>query len=501
MEVEASPQKYIDTHFATNLDENITSLLHTMFAISGKHGINPNKATRWVSAQKTPLKREVARHLIDHTVYVTFREYFNGIGKLIKTHYETIVRDAQHVILYVSFPTKSYYISAIIAMHFIRKYKFREPDSFVHTLYNSTTQDPILIIDDMAYSGSQMSNWLTNIYKQSIPNYFKNKYNFIERDTIVSLPKPNIHILLYGVNSYSQKKMSQITNVNTMMQKHVTIKGQLITVSHRTVIDIPSPFHVYFVKKFPLLTEVDPEKALLVNYFFSPYSYGFPLLSVYFDHKIADDNSTYMKILSYGPIIPASYSIRSLHQNHTEFKNIFEPIIDEDVSKQMGSRVLDKTIAQIEPILLKYEKDDPIASDTTLEFAPFLNNCSIRPTFIRQLEGMSYNEFLFPEEILMQIYNNVDIKPEKNMLDIIHRSKIIHDDQYKCIKPFYKLDTYEAYTSLVPTPASSLISLRSLSDFGYNLRVKPPRSTKMTKSKKMSKSKKTQRRHSMGGKK
>jgi hypothetical protein len=249
--------------------------------------------------------------------------------------------------------------------------------------------------------------------------------------------------------------MSQITNVNTMMQKHVTIKGQLITVSHRTVIDIPSPFHVYFVKKFPLLTEVDPEKALLVNYFFSPYSYGFPLLSVYFDHKIADDNSTYMKILSYGPIIPASYSIRSLHQNHTEFKNIFEPIIDEDVSKQMGSRVLDKTIAQIEPILLKYEKDDPIASDTTLEFAPFLNNCSIRPTFIRQLEGMSYNEFLFPEEILMQIYNNVDIKPEKNMLDIIHRSKIIHDDQYKCIKPFYKLDTYEAYTSLVPTPASS----------------------------------------------
>ena len=215
MEAEASPQKYIDTHFATNLDENITSLLHTMFAISGKHGINPNKATRWVSAQKTPLKREVARHLIDHTVYVTFREYFNGIGKLIKTHYETIVRDAQHVILYVSFPTKSYYVSAIIAMHFIRKYKFREPDSFVHTLYNSTTQDPILIVDDMAYSGSQMSNWLTNIYKQSIPNYFNNKYkyNFLERDTIVSLPKPNIHILLYGVNSYSQTKLSQITKM------------------------------------------------------------------------------------------------------------------------------------------------------------------------------------------------------------------------------------------------------------------------------------------------
>ena len=470
METEASPQKYIDTHFATNLDENITSLLHTMFAISGKHGINPNKSTRWVSAQKTPLKREVARHLIDHTVYVTFREYFNGIGKLIKTHYETIVRDAQHVILYVSFPTKSYYVSAIIAMHFIRKYKFREPDSFVHTLYNSTTQDPILIVDDMAYSGSQMSNWLTNIYKQSIPNYFNNKYkyNFLERDTIVSLPKPNIHILLYGVNSYSQTKLSQITNVNTMMQKHVTIKGRLITVPHRTVIDIPSPFHVYFVKKFPLLTEVDPEKALLVNYFFSPYSHGFPLLSVYFDHKIADDNSTYMKVLSYGPIIPGSYSIRSLHQNHTEFKNIFENIIDEDVSKLMGSRILDKTIAQIEPILLKYAKDDPIASDTTLEFASFLNNCSIR----LQLEGMSYNEFLFPEEILMQIHNNVDIKPDQNLLDIMHRSKIIHDDQYKCIQPFYK----------------------------YNLRVKPPRSTKMTKSNKMSKSKKTQRRHSVGGK-
>jgi hypothetical protein len=73
MSLSPPEKEFIDDDFLKNLDENITSLLNTMFTISGKHAINTEKANKWVNSQKTPLKRKVARHFIANTTYVTFR--------------------------------------------------------------------------------------------------------------------------------------------------------------------------------------------------------------------------------------------------------------------------------------------------------------------------------------------------------------------------------------------------------------------------------------------
>ena len=432
------PEKeFIDDDFLNNLDENITSLLNTMFTISGKHAINSEKADKWVNSQKTTLKRKVARHFIKNTNYVTFREYFHGIGKLIYDHYPTITKNAKQIILYVGTKNKSIYFSAIIAMHFIRKYKFTEPYYFINTLYSTNITDPILIIDDMAYSGSQMSNMMSKIYKDCVPKY--------TTDEAAKRATPDIHLLLYGLNSYSHTRLSEIENmVKIMVDVEYVYKGKTNTRKQMKYITVPSPFNLYFVKKFPLLIEIDMDMAHLINYFFSPYLKGNPPLSIYFDHKIADDVSTHMKVLSYGPIIPKSYAIEAFETNKQEVNDILGDILtvnNNSVDIITSSDLSNLNTKQIFDILQRYSEDDPIdLTDTLIKFSPFIHNCTINSTFINQLKGMSYNEFLFPEHEIqdMNVSDEITEKPD-NFADIVRRSLVIHDDKYKCIQPFYKL--------------------------------------------------------------
>lgn len=483
------PTTYIDTEFATHLDENIRSLLHTMFAISGKHRINSQKATRWVQAQKTPLKRKVARHFIRNTTYVTFREYFNGIGQLVKTHYAHITQDAQkYIFLCVGSPKKSYYFSAIIAMHFIRKYGFREPTHFIRSVFKENTQDPMLLFDDMSYSGSQMSDMLTKLYHDCVPKY--------TTDEAAAVITPNIHILLYGLNTHSHRRLTTIERVKFMVEVEHEVRGVTFFKKQMQFKNVPSPFHVYYVKKFPLLFEVDMKDPMdmyhLVNYFFAPYLRGNPPLSIYFDHKIADDVSTYMKVLAYGPIIPGSYAISTRNDHMQEVRDIFGEYLsinNDNVEKLTGSELCHMDTEHIGKILQKYTDQDPEdPEDTRIQFAPFLDHCTINPSLNEQVKGMTYNEFLFPEHEIndMNVSDEITETP-KHFADMVRRSAVLHDDRYKCIQPFYKLYPHlranPPLTSSIPT-SSSTSFIKSMKS-----------SMKKTKS-----SKKTQkRRHSIGG--
>lgn len=433
-----------DPQFASFFQEHNEALLQTMFAISGKHAIHPQKADEWVQAQKTPLKRKVAQHLLENTTYVPFHTYFNGIGKLVRDHYPTITRGARTIRLFVSRPKKSYYFSAVIALHFIRKYGFREPDVFLHTIEASHfTDEPILIFDDMAYSGSQMSDWLTRMYKGSIPNY----RSWVDQDVLLNAPKPNIHVLVYGVNSHSHRRLTQITNVYT------TVRGK------REMQTLPSPFPVYYVKKFPLLYEKDVSMYLLVNYFFSPYLKGNPPLAVYFDHKIADDVSTYANVFMHGPVIPASYaaSAEALDRHVQEFTDLFGEFLSIDnrtTETLLGSELAGTTIQDLRTVLESHRDQDPEdPTDTRIQFAPFVEGCfpsgkpvrsflgtAVDPDWAKQLEDMTYDEFLYPYEILLGTNTSDELtKKPAGLEEMVKRADILHDERYQCIRPFYKM--------------------------------------------------------------
>jgi hypothetical protein len=408
----------LDTNFRDSLDTNIHSLLTTMFEISGKYSMNKKRANEWVLSQKTKLKRRVAKHFINNTTYVTFNEYFLGIGKLIKDNYETIVKDADKIIMCISLPKKSQYFTSIIAMHYIRKYNFREPDYFVKYITVKNTQDPIIIIDDMSYSGSQMRDMFTKIYKDCVKKY--------ENDQESANLTPKIHLLLYGINNFSERRLSMIENMI------ITEPQGPRNIPTKKFINVASPFKIYYYKKFELLIDVNAEMAHLIHYFFSPYLSGAPVLSIYFDHKIADDVSTFMKTIMYGPIIPKSYALESFAENNEEYGKIFQLDIDKNhfpITNKEISGLENRDIYQILPNLVqKYASDDVIdKTDIKIHFLPFINNCNINDTINKISESMFYNEFLFPEET-----EYVTDEYIKNQLSLIY------DDKNKCIQPFYK---------------------------------------------------------------
>lgn len=403
------------TDFLLRYDENIKSLLHKKENFSGTKSIDQNKSANWVKSQKTVLKRRVAQFFIDNTVYVSFSDFFGGIGELIKKNYEAVTNDGNRIVIVVGREDKSQYMVAVIALYFIRLYKFREPDEYIDAIErNGSTIDNIIIFDDMSYSGSQMGDYFQNIYKTKYPQVVTD-----EVEAAKSLPK--IKCFLYGVNSNS---LNKLTTVNVIKAVEINSTG----IKKNQIVSIDSPFKVYYLKKFRTFREIDHEMCDLVNYFYAPYLYGHPFLSIYFDHKIADDVSTYMKVLSFGPIIPKSYSILSYLSNNDKYLESFPESRLPTITTNRNSGLSQKEIKAILPSLAaKYGDSDPLdASDVTTDFSPFLSNCSYSDHVCKRLRNIPYLEFLYPE-------NPTEMNVEHDLV-----WDFVHDNNVKCLKPFYK---------------------------------------------------------------
>jgi hypothetical protein len=165
---------------------------------------------------------------IDNTIYVPFSDFFDGIGELVKNNYEAITNDGNKIVIVVGREEKSHYMVAVIALYFIRLYRFREPDEYINSIdREASTIDHILIFDDMSYSGSQMGDYFQSIYKAKYPQVVTD-----EIESAKSLPK--IKCLLYGLNSNS---LNKLTKVNVM--KAVDIgRG----IKKNQIVAIESPF-------------------------------------------------------------------------------------------------------------------------------------------------------------------------------------------------------------------------------------------------------------------
>lgn len=402
------------TDFLSKYDSNIKSLLDKRTHLSGTKVIDQNKAAKWVTSQKTELKRTVAQFFIDNTIYVPFSDFFDGIGELVKNNYEAITNDGNKIVIVVGREEKSQYMVAVIALYFIRLYRFREPDEFINSIdREASTIDNILIFDDMSYSGSQMGAFLQSIYKSKFPQVVTD-----EIEAAKSLPK--IKCLLYGVNSNSLNKLSKVDVMKAVDIGRGIKRNQIVT--------IDSPFKVYYLKKFRTFREINNEMCDLVNYFFAPYLYGHPFLSIYFDHKIADDVSTYMKVLSFGPIIPKSYSILSYQSNNEKYLESFPELQLPPITTPKNSGLSLNEIKAILPSLAsKYGHSDPLeSSDDITIFQPFLSNCFYSDQIYQKLNKIPYNEFVYPE-------NPTAMNDEHDLV-----WEFVHDDNTLCLKPFYK---------------------------------------------------------------
>jgi hypothetical protein len=404
--------------FLNNYDSNLEKIQFAIERYSGIHGMDEEMKNRFINEQLTTTRRNAARDLIENTIYITLQEVASIIEQLIiKTYTQHNLEQYENIYLFTSTPNKSFYFISVLALFYIRQHGFKEPTKFISKLDTDVFQEvgsnPILLIDDVSYSGSQMSDMLNKIYETEVLRKRK-------------IP-PNIIISLIGLNYVSKRKIetvySKIGNLNP----------------------IPSPFKLVYLEERlykPLVLKLGIERYFIINLFFSQMLSGYPLVSIYLDHKIADEISTYKKTLLYGPIVPKKYDYLSklIHNiDDNNIKNYFElyikfqdysvsffeqdfiELLNQFNSENPENRIIyngnKQNIKNIMYQILCYvlnkvniKEQQELQSDEILEsqikFRPFINTCKNDKKLLEniddiEIQNMDYSFFNLPSDCIL----------------------------------------------------------------------------------------------------
>lgn len=358
---------FYDNKFLDCYDDNLQKIQNAINKFSGKHSINQIIANEFIENQISPVRKQAARDLVENTIYITLSDISEIIEKLvIKLYTENSLNTEDNIYIYSGKTNKSFYFIAVLMLYYIRKNNFKEPTHFIselnNELFDTIGSNPLLIIDDVAYSGNQLSTILNNIY-----------YN---RTIVNKKSPPNIYVIITALNDFSKEKL-----MNVPIKK--TKSGIILDYTR-------SPFKlVYLAERLyvPLIKQLGIERYFYLNLFFSPYTESTPYVSLYLDHKIADEASTYKNALLYGPIIPSNYN----YQDYlTNIDYLYELIPSNNLFKQGELMILINDFnyfnntnfksfnSSIIKILSDKLKTTDIFTDSqmTLRFKPFINNCN-----------------------------------------------------------------------------------------------------------------------------
>jgi hypothetical protein len=420
-----------NSDFLGNYESNLEKIQMAIQQYSGTHSMDDVMKNRFIDEQLTSTRRNAARDLIDNTVYITLEEVASIVDELIiKTYNEHNLNDSENIYLYTSTPNKSFYFISVLALYYIRLHEYKEPTNFISSItpdvLSEVGSNPILIFDDVSYSGSQMADMLNKIYREEV---VKKKHD-----------PPNIIVSLIGLNTISKRKIQTVYN-------HSNYK----------INPTKSPFElVYLPERLydPLLLKLGIERYFIINLFFSQMSGGYPLVSIYLDHKIADEVSTYKKTLLYGPIVPKNYDylyrlnynknnihIKNYFETYITFKNnIFEnDFIENDfidllnrfnsenpdnqfeyiVNKNYNSNnvrsimyqilcyVLDKVIIKERKELQSVQSDNETLGNK-IKFRPFINSCKDNQQLLvnindEDIQNMNYLFFNLPSDCILEL--------------------------------------------------------------------------------------------------
>ena len=399
-----------DKIFKLCYSKNIQIIQNYILKYSGIHAIDTNRANRFINNQLSQVRRQAAKDLIDNTIYITLQDVSNTIELLMDNLYKSknitdAVSNNNHIYFYSGDPKKSFFFLNVLALYYIRKHGWKEPifiNNLTDIFFKNNTECPIILLDDVSYSGSQMTGLLNNIYyKQVVVN---------------TMPPPKIIVALIALNTVSLKKMQTVYTKKTKF-------GIFLN-------EVVSPFEIIYLSNrlySTLVEKIGEERYNYINLFFSPFTEYQPYISLYLDHKIADTASTYMKALLYGPIIPSNYK--------EQYQMLIIQLSDEQL--QYSNKI---NIANI----IKTQNFDIIDSEYNIEieFYPFIKSCfnNIELTKIirnKNIKNMEYILFVATEDINELLNAYIEEKDEiMSMSQYLKLSKMINI--YKCPNSFYK---------------------------------------------------------------
>lgn len=423
----------LDNQFQDKYIENLARIKIALKG-SGRHQINKEKATEFINRQLSPIRRQAAKDLLDNTHYISLRETFQIIETLLLSLYEKI-DTTKTIYLYCGDNNKSFYFFACIALYYIKKHKLKMPE-FVTDItpeFLLEVQDcPIIIVDDVSYSGSQLSNMLNNIY-----------YHICVEEL---LPPPNIYVLLTALNDVSLKRLNSVPITRIVTGDYIKF--------------IDSPFHIEYLeeKLFNSLVRVlGIERYFYINLFFNAFLSNETNIALYLDHKVADSTSTYKNVYLYGPIVPHDYDVLELieivfiepvysYQFFTKEINetLFANFLNDNPAFVSQSNEYISIYKEVVTFLIRKAKQlDIIDKPYTehLEFVPFIEGCRKSHALKKIITdpdvlASQYLFFMFDNGLSfsnLREYEDIMIHPIKETRRII---KLL--DSYRCPENWYK---------------------------------------------------------------
>jgi len=352
--------------FISHYSKHIKDILNIP---SGTHAPIPEKLQEWIDSQASSRRREAASALAREIRYFTFEDTIALSAKVITEMYndpEKPIPPTNKLKWYTGPKDKSGYLISILFYHLAKLSGYRLPDEILITLTENDWDESttIFYLDDMSYSSSQLKKLLTKIRSKN--------------------PNLDMRIGLTVATSLAERLLQTLNKTIVSSQK------------------VPNPFKRYIGEVIPDIEDTLGEKLYTdcIVYF---SSFRSPPCICYFDHKVADPASTFLYVLSFGPVPPSQL----------DFKRIYS-----------GWAIPNK---KTNPYL--NHKDDICDKEIlNTEFIPFINGCSeILPEF----KKIPYEVFMMD----IDDYNDSLISsPEATNSMFLTKNSPLR----RCPKPWYK---------------------------------------------------------------
>ncbi len=335
-----------------------------------RHNINKKEAEIWINAQYTQRRQNACRKLIENTHYITFNELYQKIKLNVISIYAKLDH-TKKIYMCVGDDKRSSYFISIMAMYYIKQLKYKEPVCINWMDYGIGEQ--IIMFDDCSLSGAQFFNTIQDVGSFSL---------WLEGDDYV-LTSTNIHFGVCVCTDYALKFIKERILKWQTQNKHV------------------------FMYVSTIYNSLEHHKKDFYDmvYYFTPYTYGHTKISIYFDHKLPDSVSTFMKTLNYAPILPpkldydeellrkslvfkkTSYGIISGIMTEEDFNSYYKEMLYEEMNIQWCFQEINKISRCI----------------------PYIPNYTIQhQQFIDQIKNMSYHIFNLNKSIITFYDENTD---------------------------------------------------------------------------------------------
>jgi hypothetical protein len=394
------------TRFMRDYNEHNNTILAMP---SGNHRVNPERLEEWIESQQSQTRRDVARALSEHIVYIRHREVIARCRDLVNQFYTQYLPaqglENPTIVLFTHRRGKSGYMIALLFYYWAKRLRFRVPALMVNELYPHLIRDPNCVfayVDDMSYSGSQLSQILASY--AIIPSYFER------------IPYPKFWIGFVAMTQHAQEHLTTIApfreshisrnqvknivdrNPNIAPQNIRPVQNRIRGIEH---IEIRIPFTVYASRVIPSLrAQLGDEMFVAAHLFFNSEPAD---CIVYFDHKVADSPSTFMKVLVFGPVpaVDAIYAADKFGKKNEA----------EDDSYNFWSPDVALRDVRI------YDRGKNGTSHVT-QFKPFIDGCNVLDDATKEAWGrVPYAEFLSgdrytdgPWPVPLNSFDNVDIR-------------------------------------------------------------------------------------------